>query len=150
MVLVRDVWKYHVLWAGLVLQWGAIIRVWRHPLGPPHGGGRQRAPSDSTWFVPVHLWGIASVMHAGWALAGGAMTRCWGPSALGLAEHAAFSGALLPGVLALCFLAEHVARRLRLPARPAQATVPLPVVAAILGVAACWQLAFLMFLPIIP
>jgi hypothetical protein len=144
-VLVRDVWKYEAAWLGLLLQ-GAVVVVKTRRSG--RKAGPSRPNSDVTWFVPVYLWGIASVLHVHWSLAGGTFTQCWGRSPWAFAEHAAFSGMMLIGVVSLCFVSEHAARRCGLPARASQATLPIAVVAAILSSAVCWTASLLLFLPI--
>lgn len=94
-VLIRDVWKYEAAWLGLLLQGVVVVKTRRSG----RKAGPSRPNSDVTWFVPVYLWGIASVLHVHWSLAGGTFTQCWGPSPWAFAEHAAFSGMMLIGVV---------------------------------------------------
>ena len=145
-VIARDAWHYLPAGASLALEFG-VARL-RRAARP--GTRVLRPHSDATWFVPVHLWGLCSLYHACWFLFGDGPRGCWGVPVWVFGSHAGFSWAVLAVVLSLCFLAEHVARRRGAPVRHCRATLPLPLLATILGVAGCWLLLFLAIVPLFP
>jgi hypothetical protein len=100
-------------------------------------------PAETAWFLPVHLWGLASIYH-GWRLLFGDEFRgCFGVDLLALLSHAALSFSVLALIAPICVLAEQAARLRSLSARTACATLPLPVLATLLGVAGCWVVLLL-------
>ena len=142
---VREMGHYVALWAALAGQLGLI---WRRAAAGERirPAALPRPPSDATWFVPVYVCGLSSLYHAWYALFG--ISHCFGVPEFVFAEHARFAFALLAAVVAWGFLAEHLARRVGLPARAWQGALPLAVVAALLGVAGAWAALFLLILPL--
>jgi hypothetical protein len=147
-VLAREVQHYGPVWAVLALQFGAVLYQAKRRTVPPRRVPIVRPSSDATWFVPVHLWGIASIFHGGWLLFGDGPHGCFGLSPLAFGDHALFSFAVLGAVIPLCFLAEHLARRVGFPVRMPQATLPVALLAAILGVCGSWAVMFLALVPL--
>jgi hypothetical protein len=104
-----------------------------------------RTPSwDAAWFIPVYAWGIESLHHAAWWVFGGEFF----PYAPAFIEHGALSIAVLAGTVAFCMAQERAAWHAGLPARAPQFTIPLPLVAGIVGVLAVWSSLNIMFWPI--
>jgi hypothetical protein len=102
-----------------------------------------RPPSDPAWFVPIFVWGIESVRHAHWSLFERPVEFPYLPD---FAGQAGLSGLVLALVLAACFFTERRAGRQGLAARAPQVSLPLPVVAAILGAHWCWSVLGIAFI----
>jgi hypothetical protein len=110
---------------------------------PRKSSRTQRPPSDPTWFVPVYLWGLQSLGHI-YQFENG----FWDHSDLTIVvygEQYLLNFGVAALVLAGCFLSEHWARQRGWAARAPQATLPLGVVAAIIGVQAVWGLFLIAF-----
>ena len=136
-----DLWQYKLTLLYVALQLAALrwCRKGRRQVLP-------RPASDLTWFVPMFVWGLESLHHLGWWI----LTShgyCFGPPFDALLWRWFLSGVLMVGTLIACFVSEFLARRMGWAARPAQATLPLPVVAALLGVHGTWVLGTLLFFP---
>ena len=137
-----DFLQYRVTLLCVALAFGAI--AWRARFGGPGPRPRPRAPSDLTWFVPVFVWGIESLRHALWWLFD-APFRGIAKSPYLLLPRAELTSFILGAVLLACFLAEYVAHRVGCAGREPQATLPLPVFAAVLGVQWTWGVLLLGF-----
>jgi hypothetical protein len=107
-----------------------------------------RSASDLTWFIPVFIWGLESLHHLVWWLSE-SHGFCFGTPPAATFERAELTSVLMVGALAASFLSEQQARRHHRPARAAQATVPLPVLAALIGVQWTWALCLsVLYVPI--
>lgn len=127
-------------WTGVASLGVLLVAVFRRPLV------RVRpSPWESAWFVPIYVWGLESLVviqgRCGWH------PNCFGPDVLGYLQDGAWIFAVGGGVLTCCLVAEAIARRRGLPARPHLGSVPLPVFAAMAGVAANWVFWLSLFLP---
>lgn len=107
-----------------------------------------RPPWDSTWFVPIYVWGIESLLHAHSSLT----TVAAGHGLLGavfwLLIRLEVSGLALLCALGACAVAEWWAVSRGLPARAGVGAVPFPTVAAIIAVYWTWLRVVLAFLPV--
>jgi hypothetical protein len=135
-VLTRDLAHYDLVWASLVVTFVWIGARRRRPRNAPMP--HPLAGSSAAWFTPVYLWGIASVLHSQWWLTAG--FRGIAPHPYFFTRHGTFSMGIGLLVVVVCLLAEAWGRAIGLPARAPGASVPAPVVAALLSVAANWWL----------
>jgi hypothetical protein len=111
------------------------------------GVGGECSSSNSTYFLPVLVWGIESAFHAHRVLFGPSR-YCFGVPLWVFASQAALSGTIGAGLVAGGFLSERWARRTGRLARQAQATLPLPVVAALVSVQLTWSMHLSAYLPV--
>ncbi len=142
-VLSRDVLPYVPACAAMLAELG-IPRLLPAVASSRTNSSAALPPAEMAWFLPVHLWGLASVYH-GWRLLFG--DGCFGVDLLALLSHAALSFSVLALIAPICVLAEQAARLRNLSARPACATLPLPFLATLLGVAGCWVVLLLALSP---
>ena len=105
-----------------------------------------RRAADLAWFVPVYVWGLESLHHLSWWLFGN-HGFCWGPPIISFFSRCFLSCLVMAATVGACFASEQWARQNGRAVRPAQATLPVPIVAAILGVQWTWGLHVLVFLP---
>jgi len=139
-----DVFQYKLTALYVVAQLLAITK-WPSRIAPPSA---VRPASDVTWFLPVFIWGLESLHHLVWWLTE-PHRFCFGIPPAATFERAELTSVMMAGALAASFLSERQARRHRRPARAAQATVPLPVVAALIGVQWTWALCLsVLYVPI--
>ena len=157
-----DRWRYLTLDPGVVLQrdllWylpalvGLVAPLWwlRRPRVPPSLGasGRSLSPANAAWFLPVYLWGIASLLHRHWWLNASFRGIATPPGFLIL--HGTFSIALGGVILIACLLSEQLAKGSGFPTRRSSTAVPLPVCAALACVLGNWWLTVLLCLPLAP
>lgn len=152
----RDVFHYKFTAILLLFRFGYIFFFRKHSKLIKER--LPRPPSDATWFLPVHVWGIESLFHLGWWFAlflRGVKISSPGPDRLhpGLLEHGFFSASVLIVVVGLCYLQEHLAWCAGLGVRESQATIPLSVMISILGVWFVWisyfSLLSIKFIPMI-
>jgi hypothetical protein len=141
-VLARDLLHYTATGATLLIGLARIglhakKRTTRGPLSGTFAG-------DAAWFVPVYVWGIESLRHLTWWLLGGEFFP-YPPSFL---QHGEFTIAILAFVAAACLAEEYLAKRTGLPARQACGTIPVPTMAAIVGVLAVWFICSVMWMSI--
>jgi hypothetical protein len=140
-VAARDLLHYKCTGGLMLAGW---VRIGIAALRPAHEA-RLITPSwDAAWFIPVYAWGVESLVHLAWWLLGGEFF----PYEPAFLEHGVFSIAVLVCVTGLCLGEERVARRVGLPSRDAQGTIPVPVVGAIIGVLAVWFLCTVMWMRI--
>jgi hypothetical protein len=109
-----------------------------------------RPSSDATWFLPVYVWGIESIMYMNrWVnsqeYSGGIkylMNK--------FIEQFYISTIILIVVTGLCYLQEYLAHRVGMGVRESQATIPLSVLFSILGVWFIWIVYYsIMDIPIL-
>jgi hypothetical protein len=146
----RDLFLYKFTILCVVTQFGAIV-WWSRP-SRRRQSRAPRPPSDAFWFLPVFVWGLESLRHCAWWVFEGQFRG------IGVAVAKTLP-AFLPRIMLTelmlgitlcgCFLAENVAHRGNLAARIPQATLPLSVVAAIVGVQWAWGLLVLAFVPVL-
>jgi hypothetical protein len=105
-----------------------------------------RVRSDMTYFLPVLAWGIESVLHAHQAMFGPSR-YCFGFPVWAFACQALLSGSLGVVLIATGFLSERWARSGGRPLREMRAALPLPVVAALVGVQLNWSLHLVAYVP---
>jgi hypothetical protein len=137
-----DFLQYKATTMCVALQFAVI--AWRFYFRSPASRRPKRSASDLTWFVPVFVWGIESLRHAHW-FAFDAPVRGIAPSGYLFLPRAELTGFILGAVLLACFLAEYLAHRVGCAGRQPQATLPLPVAAAVFGVQSTWCLLLLAF-----
>jgi hypothetical protein len=135
---------HYVLCSALaLLQWASIgLRAVRKGRIVVPGA---RASSDAYWFLPVFAWGVDSTVYVAQYYHGtveGALWIGWPLSRFLVAL------AMLGTLLASCFAAQWAAPRVGLPARPAQASMPVSVVAAVVCGFLVWGLALVMVMPL--
>jgi hypothetical protein len=139
-----DVFQYKLTFLYIGVQLLAVTR-WPRRLGAQPS---IRSAADMTWFMPVFVWGLESLHHLVWWLSE-SHGFCFGIPPAATFERAELTSVLMVGALAASFLSEHQARRHHRAARPAQATVPLPVLAALMGVEWTWTLVLsVLYMPI--
>jgi hypothetical protein len=141
--LASDVLRYKLGFGLTVLQWASIgLRAVRGRASPRPAS---TAASNPYWFLAVFGWGVDSAVLVARLFTGDIP---YYPSALWSFMHAAVALGVLLTLLASSLAAERVARTAGLAARRLDATVPLPVLAAIVSGGLVWALAFVMVLPI--
>lgn len=140
MALPRELLRYTFSTAALLVQTVLLLRSVRR--GRRQTVAPDRPVWDASWFVPLYLGGVESLLHLALWLEGMARRGVVPPASLMLA-HGAFSGTILLVLLVACALEDWAAPRLRTSARAMVAALPPPVLAGFLGVAATWGLTFL-------
>lgn len=137
-----DFLQYPVTLLCVALEFAAI--AWRACFRGSAPPPQPRAASDLTWFVPVFVWGIESLRHGLWWIYEAPFRGiAAGPHLLVL--RAGLTCIIMVAVLLACFLAEYLADRVGCAGREPQATLPLPVFAAVLGVQWAWGVLLLGF-----
>ena len=134
-------YKFTFLYAAGQLALAGRARV--HERHPMHAA---RPPADLTWFVPIYVWGLESLHHLAWWLLG-SHGFCFGPPISSLFSRGFLTCLVMAATVGASFVSEQWARQNRRAARAAQATLPLPIVAAIIGVLWTWALHVLLLLP---
>ena len=102
--------------------------------------------SDLTYFLPVFVWGIESVVHGHQAMFGPSR-YCFGFPIWAFASQAALSGVVGMALIAAGLLSERWARRGGWFVREGWAALPLPVVAGLVGVQLNWSFHLLAYIP---
>jgi len=100
-----------------------------------------RPSSDATWFLPVYVWGIESLLHIKWWFDIGLNSGSF-ISTLIYFEQFLFSAAILIVVIGLCYLQESWARHFGMGVRESQITIPLPLLVSILSVWLIWIIIY--------
>jgi len=100
-----------------------------------------RPSSDATWFLPLYVWGVESLLHIKWWFDIGLNSGSW-ISPLICFEQFLFSAAMLIAVIGLCYLHESLARHFGMGVRESQITIPLPVLICILSVWSMWFITY--------
>lgn len=95
-----------------------------------------RLSSDATWFLPVYVWGIDSLVHLARPII--VMQYRYLIEPTQFSDYFFLTVSILIVVIGLCFLQEKIARRIGISVRASQATIPLSVLACILGVLLTW------------
>jgi hypothetical protein len=116
---------------------------WR-PLGPLSAPREPRSPWDSAWYLAVYLSAFESVKRLIVILSGSAAGHAGGTYFLRFAGATSLS--VLATAFCLCIGSERIASRRGLPARRA-GSIPIPLFAALLAVAASWAITFAIFTP---
>ncbi len=137
-VATRDLLHYRVAPAFLIFRFLWLLTAARR--GKRNLASPKRPAWDATWFLPVYVGGVESLLHLTW-WSGGIAVRGIIPPGICLLEHGALSGLVLLGLLAACIIQEWTAPRVGIAARASVGALPLPVVAALAGVAATWTLS---------
>lgn len=135
-------YKFTIL--SVIVQLGAIV-WWSRP-SLPQRRSTPRPPSDAFWFLPVFVWGLESLHHCKW-WAFEAPFRGIVKTLLAFLPRIVLTEVMLGATVCGCFLAENLAHRRNLAARTPQATLPLGVVVAIVGVQWVWGLFVLGLMP---
>ena len=136
---------YRFTLAIAALQWFSIALRARKA-HPAARSPASRSSSDLYWFLPVLAWGVESTIRvAKWFV--GVEGVYWAYEVFG---QAVASTILLVCLLGSSIAAERTCRSVGLPARSGQATVPLPILAAVLSVWLVWATAFLAVSPMSP
>jgi hypothetical protein len=95
-----------------------------------------RLSSDATWFLPVYVWGIESLVHLARPII--SMRYKYLIEPMHFSDYFFLTVSILMVVIGLCWLQEKIARGIGMTVRKSQATIPLSVLASILGVLLTW------------
>lgn len=140
-----DLYHYKLTALYIVAQLLVASRWPRRPNTP----FPQRPPSDATWFVPVFVWGLEALGHLVWWLTD-SHGFCFGLPPAATLERVKVTTFMMATALAASVLSEHLARRHHRAARAAQATVPVSVLAALLGVQWTWACSLcVLYMPVL-
>ena len=134
-------WQYRFTLAYLAAQF-LVLAVSR-----PRCAKHVRPGADATWFISVYIWGIESLHHGYWWVFDAPYMGFAKPFQT-LLPRAVLSLSVLGLAISASLASEWFATRKGLPARASAGALPLPVVAAIVGVHWTWSLWCLVFLPL--
>ena len=140
----REILHYKFSIAFIVIRIGVLLLASRRRR---QSLAASRPAWDAYWYLPFYVASIESLWHGSlWYF--GTFHTDISYAGFCYVAHAALALTLSLCVLAVCTVQEALGVHLGMPGRGAGGTIPLPVVAAAVGVAATWALWCMAAIPV--